>query len=93
MILLTLILLIEACFLTKLFLGMSKMLYSVFINSPLYTKINYSLNDYSFMTNLSMGVFISSLVAIIVTSGVVMFIYMAMAIFAFFAMIDYNYKK
>jgi len=56
-------------------------------------KVRHSYYDYGFMTNLSMSVFASSLVAIVVSSGMFTLAYSVMAIFSFIAMIDYNYKK
>jgi len=57
-------------------------------------KLRHTYYDYSFMTNLSMGVFASSIVALVVSTGVYTIVaYSLVAVISFIAMIDYNYKK
>lgn len=58
------------------------------------SKARFSFYDYSFMTNLSMGIFVSSLVALIISQSVMSVITCTMAmIISLIAMIDYNYKN
>ena len=57
-------------------------------------KFKYSIEDMELMTNLSLGVFVGSVVAVIVTVNVYLVAtYVASATISFFAMIEYNYKK
>lgn len=59
----------------------------------LFIKLKFSYYDYAFMSSLSMGVFASSIVAIIVSKGGFIIAYFVVAIVSFKAMIDYNYKN
>ena len=57
-------------------------------------KVRFSFYDYSFMTNLSMSIFASSLVSLIVSQSVMSIVACAIAmVMSFIAMIDYNYKN
>jgi len=57
-------------------------------------KARFAYRDYEFMTNLSIGIFASSLVAMFVAES-----FMAIVVFSItiiisaIAMVDYNYKK
>jgi len=57
-------------------------------------KVRFAFNDYTFMTNLSIGIFASSLVALIVSQSVAsVVICMTAMIMSSIAMVDYNYKN
>jgi len=57
-------------------------------------KLRYSYYDYGFMTNLTIGIFASSIVALIVSTGTfTILVYTLVAVVSFIAMIDYNYKN
>lgn len=57
-------------------------------------KLNLAYRDNDFMTNLSMGVFASSLVALFVANTLVSTIICSFAsLVSFIAMVDYRYKK
>jgi len=57
-------------------------------------KLRHAYYDYSFMTNLSMGIFASSIVALVVSTGIYTIVaYSLVAVVSFVAMIDYNYKR
>ena len=59
-----------------------------------FVKLKYAFNDYDFMANLSIGIFASSLIALVVSvKEVVIIIYVITTVLSFVAMIDYNYKK
>ena len=65
-----------------------------FVFYRFFIKLKFSWNDNAFMSNLSMGIFASSIVALIVSTGVfTITIYILVAIVSFIAMIDYNFKK
>lgn len=56
-------------------------------------KAKYSFEDNVFMTNLSLGVFASSLVAVVTAKGYFVLIYLIVTFISAFAMVNYNYKN
>jgi hypothetical protein len=57
-------------------------------------KARFAYYDYEFMTNLSIGIFASSLVAMFVSeSFITVVVFSITIIISAIAMVDYNYKK
>ena len=71
--------------------------YAVFRNKisllRLAVKVRFTLNDNNMMKNISLGLLVGAIIAIIVTNSIyAIMVYILIEIVSFYTMIDYNYK-